>query len=118
MMSSTADSYIRQISELNATLARLNKQTSELRKKKKEAEKRLHAWMVKNNIEEYAKVSIKKIAPKPPAKRKPAKQKKADAINLFAQIGVNDPEQLWEEFQSTQRARDAAQEQNAEEEGE
>lgn len=103
MSSSTADSYVRQIAELDAALKRLNAQTKEIRRKKKEAETRLHAWMVKNNVEKYGKVTIKKITPRGASKRKPAKQKKADALSLFTQIGVNDPEKLWEEFQMTQK---------------
>ena len=102
--SSTADAYIRQITDVDAALKRLNAQTKELRKKKKEAQTRLYAWMEKNGVEEYGKITIKKIAPKPPAKRKPAKKKKDDALRLFTAIGVNDPEELWEEFQKTQRA--------------
>lgn len=101
--SGTADSYLRQISDVDAALKRLNAQTKELRKKKKDAQTRLHAWMIKNNVEEYGKIKIKKVAPKPPAKRKPVKKKKEDAISLFAKIGVNDPEELWEEFQRTQK---------------
>lgn len=101
--SSTADSYVRQITDIEATLKRLNKQRSELQKKKKEAEQRLHAWMVKNGVEEYGKVKIKKVAPKPKAKRKPAKKKKDDALRLFSEIGVNDPEEFWEAFQRTQK---------------
>jgi hypothetical protein len=101
--SSTADAYIRQITDVDAALKRLNAQTKELRKKKKDAQTRLHAWMEKNKVDEYGKISIKKIAPKPPAKRKPAKKKKDDALRLFTAIGVNDPEELWEEFQRTQK---------------
>lgn len=103
MSSSTADSYVRQIKELDSALKRLNIQTKEIRRKKKEAETRLYMWMVKNNVEKHGNVTLKKIAPRSASKRKPAKQKKADALSLFTQIGVNDPEQLWEEFQMTQK---------------
>jgi hypothetical protein len=114
--STTADSYIRQIKDVDAALKRLNVQAKELRKKKKEAQSRLHSWMEKNKVEEYGEISLKKITPKPPAKRKPAKKKKDDAIRLFSQIGVNDPEELWEEFQRTQKlVIETASDQNEEE---
>lgn len=102
--SSTADSYVRQISDIETAIKRLNKQTSELRKKKKEAEVRLHSWMVKNGIEEYSNIKIKKVTPKPKAKRKPAKKKKEDTIRLFTEIGINDPEEMYEALQRIQKA--------------
>lgn len=110
--SSTADSYVRQIKDVDAALKRLNAQAKELRKKKKEAQTRLHAWMVKNGVDEYGQIPAKKIAPKTPVKRKPVKKKKEDAIRLFSQIGVNDPEELWEEFQRTQKLADRREEED------
>ena len=101
---STADSYVRQISDIEIALKRLNKQTADLRKKKKEAEGHLHNWMVKHGVDEYSNIKIKKVTPKPKAKRKPAKKKKEDTIRLLADIGVNDPEELWNTIQSLQKA--------------
>jgi hypothetical protein len=109
--SSTADSYIRQIKDIDSALKRLNQQTADLRKKKKEASMRLYAWMEKNNVETYSSIDIRKIAPKQRAKKKPPKKRKEDAIILFSQIGVNDPEKLWEEFQRTQKAEQIESEQ-------
>jgi len=102
-MSSSADSYVRQIKDIDSALKRLNTQSAELRKKKKEATHRLYVWMEKNNVESYSTFNIKKIAPKQRAKKKPPKKRREDAITLFSSIGVNDPETLWEEFQKTQQ---------------
>lgn len=103
MTSSLADSYIRQMTDIDSALKRLNAKTSELRKQKKEATQRLYSWMEKNGVETYSNINIKKIAPKQRAKKKPPKKRKEDAINLFSKIGINDPEELWEELQRTQQ---------------
>ncbi len=103
MSSSTANSYVRQIKECDNAIKRLNRQSKDARTKKKLAQQHLAKWMEKNNVDTYEGISFKKIAPKPPSKRKPAKQKKLDAIRLFADIGANDPEGLWEDFQRTQK---------------
>ena len=97
------DRYIQQLSQIDATLKRINSQAAELRKKKKDIQGHLHTWMVKNGHEKYGAYSVSKIAPKPPAKRKPAKAKKMDALALFQQVGIDDPEQFWEELSRTQK---------------
>lgn len=102
-MSSTADAYLRQLSEIDAALKRHKEQTKILTQKKKETHGRLAKWMEANGYETYGHVKLVKIKPREPAKRKPAKQKKEDALRLFSTIGVNDPESLWEEFQRTQK---------------
>ena len=98
------DRYIQQLSQIDASIKRLNSQTAELRKKKKDILGHLHTWMVRNGHEKYGSYTVTKIAPKPPAKRKPAKAKKLDAMALFQQVGIDDPEQFWEELARTQKA--------------
>ena len=83
MTSSTADSYIRQMKEIDSALKRLNMQTAELRKKKKEATSRLYSWMLKHNVDSYSNIEIKKIAPKQRIKKKPPKKRKEDAMILL-----------------------------------
>ena len=101
---SAGDRYVKQLNDLDVTLKRLNAKTTELRKKKKDIQTHLHAWMVKTGNEKYQGYTVAKVAPKPPAKRKPAKAKKQDALALFQQVGIDDPETFWEEFSKTQKA--------------
>lgn len=101
--SSSGERYVKQLADLDATLRRLNSKTSELRKKKKEVQTHLHAWMVRHHHDMYEGYSVEKISPKAKSKRKPAKAKKQDALALFQQVGIDDPERFWEEFTKTQK---------------
>ena len=103
-MSNLGDRYVKQLQDLDSTIKRLNKTISDARKKKKDTQKHLYAWMVKNNVDKLGGYTVKKIAPKlHKAKRKPPKQKKEDALKLFNEIGITDPEAFWEEFEKTQK---------------
>jgi hypothetical protein len=93
----------RRLRELELALKRLNEKAVDLRKKKKDAQEKLYRSMEKNGVEKYEGYTMSKIRPKAPAKRKPAKAKKSDAIRLFSEIGIDDPEELYEEFKKTQR---------------
>lgn len=93
----------RRLKDLEETLARLNHKTADLRKKRAEAKERLYQSMLKNNVEKCEGYTIKKIQPKIRVKRKPAKAKKTDAIKLFADIGIEDPDSFYAEFEKTQK---------------
>jgi hypothetical protein len=83
-------------------MKRANKQILIMRKKKADVQMKLYAWMVKHNLDEYGGYKTSKLAPKKKS-RKNAKDKKQDALRLFSDIGVDDPETLWMEFQKTQK---------------
>jgi hypothetical protein len=93
----------RRLKEIEDALKRINAKTIDLRKKRKDAQNKLYDSMIKNGVDSYEGYTVKKIAPRPKAKRKPAKAKKQDALKLFAKIGVDDPNVLWEEFEKTQK---------------
>ena len=99
----SGDSYVRQVQSIDESLTRLNHKVKELRKKKKEAEERLYVWMQRNGHEKYDKYTIQKLQPKPKSKRKPKKEKRQDAIKLFSDIGIDDPESFLQEFERTQK---------------
>jgi len=100
---STGEGYVRQIKDIDSALKRLNEQTKGLRLQRSQAKQRLYQWMKARGREEYEGYHIDKIAPKPKAPRKKAKEKKDDALRLFKDIGVDDPEELWSAFQNTQK---------------
>jgi len=102
-MTTSGERYVKQLADLDVTLRRLNSKTTELRKKKKEVQTHLHAWMVRHNHDKYEGYSVAKISPKAKPKRKPAKAKKQDALALFQQVGIDDPERFWDEFTLTQK---------------
>lgn len=100
----TPEGYIRQISSIEDALKRHNQQVKELRQKQRLAKTRLYEWMSAKGLEEYQGYTIKKVAPRPKIIRKKAKEKKEDALRLFSEIGVNDPEEFWDALQRTQKA--------------
>ncbi len=105
---SSGERYVKQLADIDSTLKRLNSKTTELRKKKKEVQLHLHTWMVRHNHDKFEGYSVAKIAPKAKPKRKPASKKKQDALVLFQQVGIDDPERFWEEFTRTQKVVDNA----------
>jgi|WetSurMetagenome_2_1015567.scaffolds.fasta_scaffold449112_1 hypothetical protein len=97
------DAYVRNIDSINESIKRHNGQLKILRTKKLESQERLAIYMEKHGIEEYKGYKLAKIKPKQKLPQKKKKEKKSDAIKLFSEIGVDDPEALWEEFQRTQK---------------
>lgn len=97
------DGYVYEINGLSAEIKRLVVRTKELRNFKKKAEQNLFELMDKSGMDEYGGIKKEKIKPKIVTKRKGIKQKKNDAIQLFYQIGVPNPEELWVEFIKTQK---------------
>lgn len=98
-----AESYVRNLKSIGDSIKRYSSQLKELKEKKKLAEQRLYNYMNRNNLEEYGGYKKAKLAPK---ERKPVKkpaEKKSDAMKLFSDTGISDPELFWEAFQSTQK---------------
>jgi len=100
---SNGEGYIRQISSIDEALKRLNAETKALRTQRTLTKQRLYEWMKSRRLDEYQGYNIDKIVPKPKIPRKKAKEKKEDAMRLFKDIGVDDPEELWVAFQNTQK---------------
>lgn len=96
--------YVYEIKSLRKEIKRLNDHLSVLRSQKRTAEGRLYNYMVKNNLNKYEGITLGSIKPnseKFPRKRK--SDKKRDAIQLFRDTGINDPETFWNQFLETQR---------------
>lgn len=99
-----SDGYIREIKSLRKEIKRLNGNLKVLRDQKTVVEGHLYRYMKKNGIEKIDGITINSIKPREERlPRKKKSEKKRDAIELFQEIGVNDPEALWLEFQATQR---------------
>lgn len=96
-------SYISEIDSITKSLRQYSKSSKELRKQKALAIERLYHWMKNHQLEEYEGYKLEKIAPKPKNLRKKAKEKREDALRLFSEVGINDPEEFWEAFQRTQK---------------
>jgi len=99
------DAYVRNLKDIGDAIKRHNAQLKILKSKKQESEKRLYIYMSKNNIDEYRGYKASKLAPKEKKPIKNKAEKKMDAIRLFSDTGINDPETFWEMFQNTQKLK-------------
>lgn len=89
--------------ELRLTLAQLkdaNKKVNDLRKRRRKLEEQLVKYMEQHHITRVEEFEIDKLRYKPKAPPKPKKHerdKRRDATELFRQIGIINPEKLYEE---------------------
>ena len=100
-----SDGYITQLASINDTLKRLTSKVKDLKRQKKDIEERLRRWMEKNGYEECEGYKLTKLQPKPKAPRKKKADKKRDAIQLFADIGIDDPDELYEKLRETEKIK-------------
>jgi hypothetical protein len=96
---------IRKLQSINDALKRNKEHGKKMRNEKRIVSERLYKTMKRHGFEEYGGIKIKNIEPKPKAVRKKLKHKKSDAVALFSQVGIPDPEGFWMEFQETQKYR-------------
>lgn len=103
------EQYMIEINNIDNELKRINEHAKHLRDQRTKTMNGLHQYMLSNNLEQvtYGKktISIKKCEPKCRTKSKPKKQKKADAIQLFREVGIPNPEQFYEELESSQKVQ-------------
>ena len=102
-------SYISEIVSIDTEIRRLNSVIKQLREQKKVAQGHLHQIMESTGKEEMSfnghKITKKQCAPpKPRAKAKPKGQRKNDALELFKNVGIPNPEQFYSEYQQTQKS--------------
>ena len=97
--------YVRTLNSINKELKRLNDEKKRLTLEKKKIERFLYEAMKRTNVKEYQGYKTAKLSPKEKIKplRKKKKEKYHDAIRLFTEVGIPDPEGFWNEFQRTQK---------------
>jgi len=98
--------YVKEIESIKKERKRLNTESRKLLAQQRKAEKHLYDYMVSHRLDEVEGIKKKNISPREKAPRKKKKEKKKDAINLFRQTGIPDPEKFWEDLQKTQKAVD------------
>lgn len=106
----SSESYVREINSLDTEIKRLNAIVKRLREQKRQAQTNLHSYMVSRGLEQVGEgkqaITIRKCAPpKPRPKTKPKKDRKAEAIELFRDAGIPDPNSFYEQFESIQKAK-------------
>jgi len=100
---SNPEAYVREIKSLNDEFKRSNDRLKSLREQRKFKQTLLYKYMVEHNLEKYEGITINSIRPRDPIKRKPEAIKRKDAIELFRQAGINNPEDFYAEFKITQK---------------
>lgn len=100
---SNPDAYVREIDSLNAEIKRLNAHLKQLREQRKIVQGHLHGHMTRQDLDKYQGHTIKSVTPRQAKPRKTESRKKADAIELFRQVGITDPEEFFDEFRATQK---------------
>lgn len=97
--------YVKELKALKDEMKRLTNEKKNLQIEKTATERRLYEWMCRLQLDEYEGYKKEKLKPKekPIILRKKKKEKVEDAMKLFRDAGIPDPESFWLEFQSTQK---------------
>jgi hypothetical protein len=93
---------IKSLESVAADIKKQNKYLKELREQRKRYELEIAEWMERHDYQEYEGLKLSKLKPKKIVRKK-QKEKKDDAIKLFEDIGIIDPERLWHALQKTQK---------------
>lgn len=99
--------YLVEINNIDNELKRINEHAKNLRAQKAKTMGGLRQYMISNGLEQVSDgkktISLKKCEPRKKARSKPKKQKRSDAIQLFRDAGIPNPEKFYEEFESVQK---------------
>lgn len=106
-MSNPANSYVSQINRLNKEIQRLNKRIRDLRAERRRHESHLLSYLESTGGERAGNFTVKSLRTRlgkgPTRTRKKETEKRRDAIALFREVGVPNPETFYKEFKDTQR---------------
>lgn len=102
-MTDDMDSIIRNLNGLNNTIKRYSSMIKDLKVKKKDFEGKLFQTMTRKGLNEYNGYKLEKLNHKQKIPRKKNADKKADALKLFREVGIDNPELFWTAFQDTQK---------------
>jgi len=99
--------YLVEINNIDNELKRINEHAKKLRAQKATTMGGLRQYMISNGLEQVSDgkktISLKKCEPMKKARSKPKKQKRSDAIQLFRDAGIPNPEKFYEEFEIAQK---------------
>jgi len=104
----SAESYTNEIKSLDAEIKRLNDHIKRLRLQRKTANENLYKYMIRHNLQKIGDgkqaITLSKCAPpKPRTRVKPKRERHEQAIELFREVGIPDPEEFYLQFEATQK---------------
>lgn len=104
----TGKSYSHSLKSINEEIKRLNQRLASLRIEKMNTERRFKKWQRMNGLDEYDGYKREKLCKNDdrPKMARLKKQEKVDvAVRLFREVGVPDPEGLYNELVEVQKPR-------------
>lgn len=103
------EGYLYELGTIDTELKRINDHAKNLRLQRTRVLGALYRYMCANNLDKVSNgrkdITLKQCTPreKKSGGTKPKKQKKQDAIELFRDAGIPNPERFYEEFEGTQK---------------
>lgn len=102
------EGYMCELNTIDIELKRINDHAKNLRLQRTRVLGALYRYMCANNLDKvsYGKrdISIKQCTPREKKiTAKPKKEKKRDAIELFRDMGIPNPDKFYQEFEETQK---------------
>lgn len=102
---SIPSTYVKTLKSCEDAIKRTNEHLKSLRAQHKTTQERLYKYMNSHNLTEFEGIKIQKIKPKEKTPRKKESEKKNDAIQLFSEIGAENPEELWKRVKEIHKAK-------------
>ncbi len=102
-MATDPDAYVRNLKTMDAAIKKFNAQLKSIKQQREVTRERLYRYLVRNNLEEYGGYKAKSIAPKTKIPVKKKAEKEADALRLFREVGIDDPDAFLVAFHATQK---------------
>lgn len=103
----SAESYVRELTSLDKEIKRQNKNIAKLKQQKAKVRGNLCTVMKNKGMESITvgDVTIKLSSLQPQKRTKTMEEKKWEAIKLFSEKGIDEPEELWDELRETQKVK-------------
>lgn len=100
-------SYTAELRIVERELKLYNAKTRAARERKRKLTENLYKYMQRNGISKVEGYTLDKVTPKQPREKpkpkKPEREKKRDIVELYRQVGILNPEQLYEETKHLQQ---------------
>jgi hypothetical protein len=104
------EGYLYELNTIDTELKRINEHAKNLRLQRTRVLGALYRYMCSNNLDKvsYGKkdITLKQCTPR--EKRGPTiskKEKKKNALELYREVGIPDPERFYKDFENTQKAQ-------------
>lgn len=98
--------YTAELRRVERELKIHNAKVRAYRDRKRKLMNELYRYMTRNNLTQVEGYTIDKVRPReraPPKPKKPEREQRHDVVELYRQVGILNPDQLYNETRSLQR---------------